>query len=230
VDPVIAAGARHETGGRAMLIPAYVPPAGVIDLVQDAPRAGLVVINPHNGPGAGPRPSYREAVRVAHDAGTRVLGYVATGWGARPAAAVRADIDRHRWWYRTDGVFLDEVAPDAGRLAQYAALCRHARDAGCRLVALNPGVVPARGLFDVADVVVTFEGPAEDHPAALAHLPVLPRARVAHLVHGATREQALAAARAPGGPGYLYATSGRPPNPWRTLPSYLDEQDRVLRA
>jgi hypothetical protein len=213
-----------------MLIPAYVPPGALIDLVRDAPRGGLVIMNPHNGPGSAPRPAYREAVRLAHEAGTRVLGYVATGWGTRPAGAVRADIDRHRWWYRTDGVFLDEVAPGRDRLAHHAALCRHARTGGCRVVALNPGVEPTPGLFGLADVVVTFEGPADAHAAALARRPAAAPGRVAHLVHGATREQALAAARAPGGPGYLYATSGTPPNPWRTLPAYLDEQGRVLRG
>jgi hypothetical protein len=95
---------------------------------------------------------------------------------------------------------------------------------------LNPGVVPARALLDHADVVVTYEGPADGYAPAVARMPALPATHVAHLVHGASREQALAAAGAPDGPGYLYMTSGAPPNPWRTLPTYLDEQDRVLRG
>ena len=39
-----------------------------------------------------------------------------------------------------------------------AALADHARAGAERTVVLNPGVVPDRGYFDVADVVVTFEG------------------------------------------------------------------------
>lgn len=224
---MIVPDAGRQAMRRAMIIPAYLPPAGVIDLVQDTGALGLVVLNPHDGPGAAPRPSYREAVRAAHDAGTRVLGYVATGWGARPAAEVLADVDRHRWWYGVDGIFFDEVAPGEEHLPHHAALCREASAGGRRLVVLNPGVVPARGLLDLADVVVTYEGAWAGYAGAVARMPgwtrALAPARVAHLVHGATREQALDVLRTGAGAGYVYVTSGTAPNPWATLPPYLDE-------
>jgi hypothetical protein len=219
---------------RRMLIPAYVPAAGVIDLVQDAGRPGVVIINPHNGPGAEPRRSYGDAVRVARERGTRMLGYVATGYGTRPVDDVIADIDRYTWWYRIDGIFLDEVAGDAVLLPYYARLSRHVRAAGARLVALNPGMVPDRGYFDIADIVVTFEGSYGAYAPALRSMPewtrALPPDRVAHLVYGASRDEALTAVRRPAGAGYVYVTSGSPPNPWRTLPSYLYEQEEVLRG
>ena len=41
-----------------------------------------------------------------------MLGYVATTFGARPAADVEADAARYRDWYGVDGIFLDEVADD----------------------------------------------------------------------------------------------------------------------
>jgi hypothetical protein len=98
---------------------------------------------------------------------------------------------------------------------------------------LNPGTVPARGYFDLADVVVTFEGPAADYADALQRTPDwlrrLPPARIAHLVYAASRQQALAAAKAPLGAGWLYITSGRLPNPWRTVPDYLREEEAALR-
>ena len=47
--------------------------------------------------------------------------------------------------------------------------------------------------------------------------------RIAHLIYGASREQALAAlATRPA--GYVYVTSGTLPNPWGTLPAYLAEE------
>ena len=41
-------------------------------------------------------PEYRRAIAAAQAGGARVLGYVPTAWGARPAAEVEADIDRYR--------------------------------------------------------------------------------------------------------------------------------------
>jgi hypothetical protein len=221
---------------RSALIPAYLSPGRVIDLVQGSAPPRLVVINPHNGPGAERRSSFREAVAVARGTGTRVLGYVATGYGARPARDVLADVDRYVAWYGVDGIFFDEAAPDEAHLPYYAALSRHVRSSGGgRTVVVNPGTVPARGYFDVADVVVTFEGPYAAYAATLERMPGWvrdePPEHVAHLVYAASRRQALAAVRAHrGSAGYLYVTSGSPPNPWRTVPPYLAEQEEALRA
>ena len=86
----------------------------------------------------------REAAAAATAAGARVLGYVPTAWGARPAADVEADIERYRGWYGVDGIFLDEAAADPASLPYYAALRRAL--AG-RFLVLNPGIVPARQLL-----------------------------------------------------------------------------------
>jgi hypothetical protein len=218
---------------RAPLIPAYVPPGELIDLAGDSSAPRLIVMNPHNGPGRRPRASFRAAVRVAHDNGSRVLGYVATRYGTRSLAGVLEDVDRHIGWYGVDGIFFDEVAAEPARLLHYGVLARRVRARRCTVV-FNPGVVPARGYVELADLVVTFEGHHRDHAAALRDTPRwlrrLPPGRVAHLVYGATREEALATVRAVGAAAHVYATSGAPPNPWRTLPSYLHEQEEALRA
>ena len=217
---------------RNSLIPAYVAPSAMADLV-DGSHPRLLIINPASGPGAEEHPHYRDAVAAAHASGARVLGYVSTNYGARDAAAAEADIDRYESWYGVDGVFLDEAAHGEAELPYYRALSGHARAVDDRLVVVNPGTVPARGYFDLADVVVTFEGPAADYPDALERTPDwlkrLPPARIAHLVYAASRRQALAAAKAPNGAGWLYITSGGLPNPWRTVPDYLKEEEAALR-
>jgi Spherulation-specific family 4 len=227
-------GADRRSTCRTTLIPAYVPPHALVELVRASARPRLVVINPGNGPGAEASPPYRAAVRDAQRAGARVLGYVHTTYGERPAADVVADIDRYTSWYGVDGVFLDEASHDAAKLGYYEALARHVRAGAPRLVVLNPGVVPAREYFDVADVVVTFEGPYTSYAPAMDAMPDwvrdLPSDRVAHLVYDATREQAMATVRHPQQAGYLYATSGSLPDPWRTVPSYLREEEHALEA
>jgi hypothetical protein len=210
-------------------VPAYVYPDDIMRLVGQAALPRLLVVNPASGPGAAADPRYGRAIAAARDAGSRVLGYVPTTWGARPAADVEADIDRYRSWYGVDGVFLDEAASNEARLTHYHALAHHARAAGADLVVLNPGVVPARGYFAIADVVVTFEGPLtayRDHrpPAGVAP------ERTAHLVYGASREQALRELAAPPSARYVYLTSGTLPHPWGTVPDYLAQELAALGA
>jgi hypothetical protein len=228
-------GAERRAICRTTLIPAYVPPHALVELVRASSRPRLLVINPSNGPGAQAVPAYRAAVRTAQRAGARVLGYVHTTYGGRPAAEVMADIDRYTSWYGVDGVFLDEAASDVARVGYYAALGRHVRAGDAhRVVVLNPGVVPAREYFDLADVIVTFEGPYAAYGAAMDATPDWvrdqPPGRVAHLVYDASREQALAAASHPQQAGYVYATSGSMPDPWRTVPSYLHEEEHALEV
>ena len=218
---------------RAALIPAYVPPQELTALAASARRPRMVVLNPDSGPGAGQGRAYREAVRALQAAGIRVLGYVPTGYGGRASAGVLADVRRYLAWYQVDGIFFDETSSDAALLPYYRALSRQARGEAGRVVVVNPGVPPAAGYFDLADVVVTFEGTYAGYADAMAAAPEWLRRmrpdRVAHLVYGATDAEALDAV-ADAAAGYVYATSGAMPNPWRTLPAYLRDEEEALAA
>jgi spherulation-specific family 4 protein len=224
-------GTSGDDGCRSALIPAYLSPDGIARIAERPVRDRIVVFNPDSGPGAVLRPAYRSAVAIEQRTGTRVLGYVHTGWGARDPAAVRADVWRYRSWYGVDGIFFDETAHDAAQLPYYAALARDARADGLGVVAFNPGTVPAREYVDLADIVVTFEGAASGYDAAMRSMPRwtrnVPRRKIAHLLYDATRAQALDAVTE-GSAGYVYATSASLPDPWSTLPPYLDELEARL--
>jgi hypothetical protein len=223
-------GSERRAGCRAALVPAYLPPGEIGDLIRPRAYPGSIVINPHSGPGGRPSPAYRRATRAAQAAGAYVLGYVATGHGRRPLAAVEADVDRYRSWYGVDGIFFDEAATSAADLPYYRALSQHARGLALT-VALNPGAVPAAGYFDLADIVVTFEGTYAGYAAALQAMPAwlsgAPRKHAAHLIYDSSRPEALHAA-AGAAAGYVYATSGTLPNPWRGLPAYLSDEQEAL--
>jgi hypothetical protein len=217
---------------RSALIPAYLT-AGGLERVAERPAPGRIVIfNPANGPGDAAQGAYRRAVATLQRSGTRVLGYVHTGYGERPRATVEADIARFRAWYGVDGIFLDEAARTRAAVPYYRALRDAVRADGDLLLALNPGVVPARAYFGLADVVVTFEGAYADYAAAMAETPAwlrrLPAGRVAHLVHGATVAQARTVVARATGAGYVYATDGVLPDPWSALPDYLGEEETLL--
>jgi hypothetical protein len=214
------------------LIPAYGGPDALARLAGRAGGGRVVIVNPSNGPGVAAQPDYRRAIAAEEHAGATVLGYVHTGYGTRDPAAVLADVQRYRSWYGIGGVFLDEAGHTDQQLPYYRSIAGPLRASGERVV-LNPGVVPARGYFDIADIVVTFEGPATDYAGAVSRMPewvrALPRARIAHLVYSADDEQAMQAA-AVGAAGYFYATSGALPDPWSTLPPYLEDLEDRLGA
>jgi hypothetical protein len=218
------------------LIPAYGPAASVADMVGGAARAGapprLLIVNPASGPGAAPQADYRRAVRRMRAAGTRVLGYVSTAYSARSARAVDADVDRYARWYGVDGIFLDEASSDRRDLPYYRARARHVRSGGSPIVVLNPGRVPDRAYFRVADVVVTFEGPYVAYelrrPRTPAWIRGVPRRQLAHLVYAASREQMLESVGSRAAVGHVYLTDGQLPDPWSAPPAYLREQEAAM--
>ena len=212
-----------------LLVPAYAHPSTSPDLwrrlADAAAHLRLVVVNPHDGPGARLDPAYPPVVAALTRAGVRCAGYVDTAYGARSPAEVAADVAVHVNRDGLDAVFLDQVSSGLDRLDHYAQVVRLSRAAGARSVVLNPGVHPHPGYVDLANVTVTFEGTAADHRAL--ELPDWVRryaaGRFCHLVHGAGAGDlplVLAAARA-GGVGSVMVTDGSGPNPWDRLPPEL---------
>ncbi|MEV8534654.1 spherulation-specific family 4 protein [Streptomyces sp. NPDC051211] len=195
-------------------------------LVHSADRLHSVVLNPANGPGTAPDPAFLEVADRLKDAGVPVLGYADTDYGRRPHAAVVQDLLRHRDWYGVDGAFLDQAAADGELLPHYRRLAVAARAAGARTLVLNHGAHPHPGFAELADLLVTFEGPWDAYQDA--EVPQwtagYPAQRFCHLVYavppgGAPAAAALAAERHA---GVHCAVPGTGAHPWATLPYALE--------
>ncbi|MCU7826229.1 spherulation-specific family 4 protein [Kitasatospora sp. DSM 101779] len=210
-----------------LLVPLYVHPAEDPSawraLVRAAPRLYGVVVNAADGPGEAPDPVLAEPVAELREAGVRILGYVDTGYGRRPHAAVVEDLQRHRAWYGTDGVYFDQACTDPAFLPYQRRLTVAARALGCESVVLGHGTHPDPAYADggVADLLVTFEGDWQAYEAAPVprwtadHPPGL----FCHLVHGVPSGRLRAVPREARlrGAAVHYATPGDGDNPWRTL-------------
>ncbi|MEZ7004843.1 spherulation-specific family 4 protein [Streptomyces sp. AD55] len=210
----------------SLLIPLYVHPAedpgAWHRLIRAADRTYGVVLNPASGPGSRPDPAFAAAAGALRSAGARLLGYVDTDYGTRPAADIVEDARRHRDWYAADGCFLDRVSAAAAGLPACRALVRALRRRGAAPVVLNPGVHPAPGYARIADLLVTFEGPwsayvsAFSRPAwTLRH----PPERFCHLVYGVPAALTPLAVRTARERGAAVSgpVPGEPPNPWAAL-------------
>lgn len=216
-----------------LAVPAYAPPAsGMWPKLEAAGTAvGWVIINPSNGPGGRPRPGYQRVVAEARRRDQRVLGYVPTGRGHRPASSVIAAVDEYRRWYGVTGIFFDEVPSSAGFEPLYRRLVS-AVHAHHGVAVLNPGTLPAPGYFDFADAVVTFEGSESRYERRTTQ--VRPPGHVAvkkvwGIVLGTPRRDLRSVVRtaARRGTGGIFVTDRDGADPYDHLPSYWQAETRL---
>lgn len=188
--------------------------------------------NPASGPGVSIDPSYAQAFASFRASGGRLLGYVATSYGARPVTAVIADIDLWTQMYPVDGIFLDEMDNVPGAHEDYyGRLYKHvqARIPGGFVVG-NPGVSTSEsylhaGTRPVSDALCITEtstnfltwhaDPWVAHYRR-QHFYALPYG-VASGAWTPVVQHAFAE-----NIGWLYVTDDVLPNPWDTLPSYFE--------
>lgn len=181
----------------------------------------FAILNPDSGPGRAVDTRYHEPIAAVRSAGGGMIGYVDTGYGRRPGSAVLRDLAAYRSWYDLRGAFFDQVPTGREHLAHYRRIITAARRIGMDVIALNPGVPPAPEYADLADIIVTFEGPwvaYGDHVTAdwtRRH----PPERFCHLVHSTPLDQ-LASVRDGAmerHAGTVYATELSGANPWGSL-------------
>ncbi|WP_131743159.1 spherulation-specific family 4 protein [Actinomadura roseirufa] len=218
----------------AVAVPAYFPPAALDWAVLADPRLGAVVFNVDSGAGT---VRDRDFAAVAHrtsDAGVPLAGYVDTAYGSRPACEVEEELVRYRSWYGIRMVFLDQVSADPEHLLRYRRIVAGLRGRGTEYVVFNHGVYPDAAYCDLADLLVTFEGPwsAYQRLRAPAWARKLPAERFCHLVYAAPRP-VLARALARAGrcnAGVVYVTDRAGANPWNGLPEYFARELSLVYA
>jgi hypothetical protein len=210
-------------------VPAYFNPGDLwTTMISTGARTGFVVANPNSGPGSFLDVAYDAYITAAQAKGIKVVGYVHTTYGARSQSDVLADIAAWYSFYpNIDGVFFDECSADPSGVP-YIAGASAAVKAHNGMVVLNPGVYPAEGFLQHADVVLAFEDSFAAYTGASvpSYAANYPETMFYHVVHTASADQAsqaldLAASRRA---GYVFVTDAVMPNPYDTLPSYWSSE------
>ncbi|MEV3990793.1 spherulation-specific family 4 protein [Streptomyces sp. NPDC049837] len=187
-------------------------------------RVDLVILNPDSGVGRDTDDGHRTVCRQMRRAGISVAGYISTGYATRRASEVLAEATAYRNWYGLTAIFIDEVTEDRSGWPYYRELVTALRSSGIRQVVINPGTPPDPCYVELADLVVTFEGPWSEYrgwrPPKWSRQ--WPSSRVCHLVFDTPvsvlgRAVDLTRTR---GAGYVYVTDRTLPNPWEALPTY----------
>jgi hypothetical protein len=191
------------------------------------------------GPGTARDAANAATIAKARKAGSTVLGYVWTGYGAVSATAIQTQVRQWKSWYGVSDVFLDGAPGGSQIPGSYAKVYAYIHDrAKNAQVWANPGTIPARSLMSVADVVNIFEGSYQGGVDSLGPVKIpawvrkYPASRFSFIAYSTTRAQlpkALALIRADHG-GHAYVTNGNPAsgNPYNALPGYW--RDEVATA
>ena len=173
--------AQTYTIAQRIANPSYFVPGPLwTQLSQSAPFVGIAVANVINGPDYLPNPDYVSAIKAANAAGTKVLGYVRTGYfgstgfttrlGQTDVASWLAQIEQDvNAWYNfygsagLAGIFFDEAQNACGNNNMYANLYSFIsayvkQNHTGAVVAENPGTSVPPCFQGTADIILTFEG------------------------------------------------------------------------
>jgi hypothetical protein len=215
------------------------------------------------GPGARPDPLYGEVVTRVRENGVPVLGLLDSVHGTRPFGELLADASHYLDWYRVDGFYLDRAPTGRADAAEcrrvvttLKALLRsdHADEGGPPetvgtgegdrgdggedggQIVLGHGEHPWPGYAELADQLVTFNGPWTRYrwSEAPEWTAAYPPERFAHLVHGLPKshlDTALRIARWQGAATVCLTdrTDRDGADPWAGLPGHWHESVRKLR-
>ncbi|MEV6633763.1 spherulation-specific family 4 protein [Actinoplanes sp. NPDC051470] len=215
----------------ALVVPAYFHPAVAgadwKALATHGSAVRAVILNSFNGPGPAPE---RSLIAAGVATGRPLLGYVDTDYGRRDPDEVLADVDRWQDWYPTSGLFLDRVSTSPDLLIWYDVVLSEIRRRTAGTVVFNHGAHPHPRYGELADALVTFEGPYAWHREIQvpAWIRSMPAERIWHLVYdtpSALLPAALSRA-AEAGAGVVYVTDRTGVNPWDGVPTYLESLAR----
>jgi Spherulation-specific family 4 len=207
------------------------------EAIAGAPLVGLIILNPSNGPGDGPDPSYARLVAGAQASGIIVLGYVYTQWANGNVSVSKAEgmIDAYHAWYHVDGIMLDEANDTCGLapLSFYTTLYQYIKaEPGPAVVLLNPGKTTGECYAPISEILLTFEDDYSRYVTGYVGSAWTVDFSPSHFFHivfdvptVADMEAAISIAVARGA-GWVYVTDldNSNGNPYSALPTYFDQE------
>jgi hypothetical protein len=167
---------------------------------------------------------YTTGIAQLTAAGVKVIGYVYTSYGARPAADVQADIARwHSLYPGVTGIFFDEMVNKPGSEGYYQGLTNAAKGGGFDYTIGNPGSDGGSTYVGTVDTILIYESAGLPSAAAMGGWHSgYDRHNFGVIPYGIPGVDTAFIATAKVTCGYVYLQNDVMPNPWDTLPPYFD--------
>ena len=221
-------GTAADDHAGATIVPLYTSPGdsswnAVIAAKKEHPTVGVVaIVNPSDGPGSAVSSAYTSGIAGLTAAGIKVIGYVATGYGANSAATVKANIDRWKQFYPgLSGIFFDEQSNNAQFVSYYRDLSQYAKAQGLPFTVGNPGTDTDEAYVGALDMMLIYESAGLPSLTALGGWHAKYAPSNFGIIPYAANLDATFVRNARKSVGYVYVQSDNLPNPWDSVPSFF---------
>ncbi len=217
-----------EDSPEGLLIPLYSYDATLWDKVINLDAYDVVaIVNPNSGVGDYVDPFYEEVINQLVENGKTPIGYVYTSYGSRNIDEVKAEIDKWIEYYpNIKGFFLDEVSSGIEDYSYYEELYIYIKSKGDYLVFLNAGTYPNEAYFSIADNIVIYENnPTYFDKSLCDNFPE----KSSFIIYDADIN-IMADLMETTSCAYKYLTDDVLPNPYDTLPTYIDEEAELSKG
>ena len=214
-----------------IIVPLYSPPsdstwAKLMDVKRKHTSVPIIaIVNPANGVGAAIDSSYTAGIATLKANGIVVIGYVATGWARRALQETKAESLQWKQFYpEIDGIFLDEMSNTVGDEAYYSQATVYIKSLGLTKTVGNPGSSTLESYVGTVDTMLIYESAGLPDKASFdpwikkygkSNFGIIPYAVVALDLQFLSDVSNFI--------GWIYLTNDDLPNPWDSLPPYLDD-------
>ncbi len=221
-SPQNAAALATRTG---IIVPLYSYPGQVWDdLVKEKNSHPLVpvvaIINPDSGPGVRD-PNYVTGIKKLESAGILVLGYVYTQ--KTDVATIKNYVDDYKNWYNVSGIFFDGMSNVHGNEKFYANLSNYAKSQGLNYTVGNPGTDTLPSYIGTVDNLVFYDNKGLPLVSSFGTWHTnFTRNNFSIVSYGVNDINKTYVENVTKHVQYIYVTNSTLPNPFNTLPKYLD--------
>ena len=219
-----------------LLVPLYIYPGDdwttLINIKTKYPSLPIcAIINPASGAGEDSNSDYVTWITKLKDASIIVVGYDHTSYGDRSLDDVKFDIDNYHTFYpNLDGIFFDEMQYEAtGYESYYTTLRAYAAAKNFDVTFGNPGTKLPVSYMSTLDYIVIFEDTStadltsyksyKSYYSQLAMISINQATLPTAWVNSATKLSE-----------WLFVSDDTLPNPYDTLPSYLETLAKLINA
>lgn len=186
----------------------------------------VAIINPDSGPGVKDT-NYVYGVQKLQSAGIRVIGYIYTANVGYDN--ITRDIDEYKNWYNVNGIFFDQMSNVKGNETFYAHLSNYSRSVGLNFTVGNPGVDTLPSYIGTVNNMVLYDKP--NLPPVLSYEgwhKNFTKSNFSLVSYGVGGIDKVYVQNMSKLVQYMYITNGTLPNPFKSIPGYLDDLVNVL--
>ena len=218
----------NQNSSKALLVPAYFYDINKWQELARLDSNATIIVNPNSGPGESTDSNYVKFIDDLVANNKKPIGYIYTKWGKRDISEVEADIDTWLALYpNIKGFFIDEASSSKEEFSYYQELSRYIKAKKELSITLNPGTPSDEIYYSIADTIVVFESPIRELNTSKDYCQSF-SSKSALIVYGANKTQ-MQDTLHQNSCSYFYITDDSLPNPYDTLPSFLDEEIKLLK-